>query len=469
MKNNQQVTNTGKIDWILLSLYLALVSIGWVMIYAVSYDNNTTESWLNLNYAAGRQLLFIGISFFLLFFIMVFDPKIWRTFAYGFYAIGIALLILVLFFGKEINGQQAWFSLGLFSFQPAEIAKFGTCLGLANLLSDFKMKLSNPRMAAIAIGLIMLPAFLIMLQPDAGSALVFLSFFILLYREGMNATLYTAVLSFVGLFIFSLLFGFELTYLVILSAALCIFVYQFPNRAYYLLSILLLSIGGIIAIKADNAQEILMAMTALLLVLGTVLWVRKKVQFVLFILSFTLLTSLTSFFSTFAFENFLEPHQQERINVWLHPERCDPRGSLYNVLQSKMAIGSGGLTGKGFLNGTLTKLNYVPEQTTDFIFCTVGEEHGFIGTFTVIGLFMVLLLRLTIVAERQRLNFSRNYIWGVNGILFMHILINIGMTMGLVPIIGIPLPLVSYGGSSLMGFTILLGVAIKLDSLRYKD
>ena len=196
------------------------------------------------------------------------------------------------------------------------------------------------------------------------------------------------------------------------------------------------------------------------------------VAFLLFMLFFILplmmIGSLTSFFSNYAF-NILEPHQQERINVWLHPDRCDPRGSLYNVLQSKMAIGSGGLAGKGFLNGTLTKLNYVPEQATDFIFCTVGEEHGFIGTFTVIGLYLFLLIRLTLVAERQKLNFSRNYIWGVAGILFFHFLINIGMTMGLVPIIGIPLPLVSYGGSSLIGFTVLLGVVIKLDSVRQKE
>jgi len=168
------------------------------------------------------------------------------------------------------------------------------------------------------------------------------------------------------------------------------------------------------------------------------------------------------------FQNVLEKHQQERINVWLHPERCDPRGALYNVLQSKMAIGSGQLTGKGFMAGTMTKLNYVPAQVTDFIFCTIGEEHGFIGAFAVIGLYLFLILRLTLLAERQRLNFSRNYIWGVAGILFFHFIINIGMTMGLIPIIGIPLPFLSYGGSSLLGFTVLIGVALKLDSSRVR-
>ena len=269
-------------------------------------------------------------------------------------------------------------------------------------------------------------------------------------------------------FILSLLFGFDITFLFILTAPLAVFVYQLPNRNYYLMAVGLLCVGGYIAVNSGNAKEILIAMSILVLILAIMLWRLKKFQLLFFILPLMIIGSLTSFFSNYAF-NILEPHQQERINVWLHPDRCDPRGSLYNVLQSKMAIGSGGLAGKGFLNGTLTKLNYVPEQATDFIFCTVGEEHGFIGTFTVIGLYLFLLIRLTLVAERQKLNFSRNYIWGVSGILFFHFLINIGMTMGLVPIIGIPLPLVSYGGSSLIGFTVLLGVVIKLDSVRQKE
>ncbi len=468
MNKKQHISETGKVDWMLLSLYLALVSIGWVMIYAVSYDNNVSNNFFSIDYNAGRQLIWIGISFFILFFVLAFDSKIWRTFSYGFYAIGIVLLILVLFVGKEINGQKAWFSLGFFAFQPAEIAKLGTCLALANLLSDYKMKLNERKSALVAIGLIFLPPFLIMFQPDAGSALVFLSFFILLYREGLNASIYAVVLSFAALFILSLLFGFDITYLFILTAALAIFVYQLPNRNYYLMAVGLLCIGGFIAVNSGNAQEILVAMSVLVLIMAIILWSLKKVQLLFLFMPMILIASLTSFFSNYVF-NILEPHQQERINVWLHPDRCDPRGSLYNVLQSKMAIGSGGLDGKGFLNGTLTKLNYVPEQATDFIFCTVGEEHGFIGAFTVIGLYLFLLMRLTLVAERQKLNFSRNFIWGVAGILFFHFLVNIGMTMGLVPIIGIPLPLVSYGGSSLIGFTILLGVVIKMDSIRQKE
>lgn len=469
MNKKQQISESGKVDWILLSLYLALVSVGWVMIYAVSYDNNASGNLLSLDYNAGRQLIFIGISFFVLFFVLAFDSKIWRTFSYGFYGIGILLLILVLFAGKEINGQKAWFGIGnIFTFQPAEIAKLGTCLALANLLSDYKMKLTENRSALVAIGLVMLPPLLIMFQPDAGSALVFFSFFILMYREGLNSTLYAIVLSFAALFVLSLLFGFDMTYLLILTAAIAIFVYQLPNRNYYLMAVALLGIGGFIAVNSGNAKEILIAMTGVLLILGAFMLRLKKVQIIYVVFPVVVIASLTSFFSNFVF-NILEPHQQERINVWLHPERCDPRGSLYNVLQSKMAIGSGGLSGKGFMNGTLTKLNYVPEQATDFIFCTVGEEHGFIGTFTVIGLYLFLLVRLSLVAERQKLNFSRNYIWGVAGILFFHFLINIGMTMGLVPIIGIPLPLVSYGGSSLIGFTVLIGVVIKLDSIRQKE
>jgi rod shape determining protein RodA len=337
--------------------------------------------------------------------------------------------------------------------------------GIANLLSDYKMKLTDTKAAMVAVAMVMLPPLLIMFQPDAGSALVFFSFFILLYREGLNPTLYVIVLSFAALFIISLLFGFDLTYFIILIAVLGIFAYQLPNKLYYMVTVGLIGIGGFIAVNSGNAKEILIALTVLVFVLALILLWRKKLQLVFIVSSLFVIASMASFFSNFVF-NILEPHQQERINVWLHPERCDPRGSLYNVLQSKMAIGSGGLAGKGFLNGTLTKLNYVPEQTTDFIFCTVGEEHGFVGTFAVIAIYLFLILRLTIVAERQKLNFARNYIWGVAGILFFHFMINVGMTMGLVPIIGIPLPFVSYGGSSLIGFTVLLGVVIKLDSVR---
>ncbi|MCO6460918.1 MAG: rod shape-determining protein RodA [Saprospiraceae bacterium] len=468
MVKSQSHKEAGKVDWVLISIYFALVSIGWFMIYAVSHDNNPSNLILSLDYNAGRQLVWIGVSLFVLFFVLAFDEKFWRTFAYGFYGIGIVLLILVLFFGKVINGQKAWFGIGMFTFQPAEIAKFGTCLALANLLSDYKIKLTDNRSALVATAMVLFPPLLIMFQPDAGSALVFFSFFILMYREGLNSTIYIIVLSFAALFITSLLFGFDLTYFFILITGLGILAYQLPNRLYYMITVALTGIGGFIAVNSGSSKEILIALTLILLVLAAVLVFRKKMQFVFIISSLIVIATMTSFFSNFVF-NILEPHQQERINVWLHPERCDPRGSLYNVLQSKMAIGSGGLAGKGFLNGTLTKLNYVPEQTTDFIFCTVGEEHGFIGTFTVIGIYLFLLIRLSIVAERQKLSFARNYIWGVAGILFFHFLINIGMTMGLVPIIGIPLPFVSYGGSSLIGFTILLGVVIKLDSVREKD
>ncbi|MBP9133244.1 MAG: rod shape-determining protein RodA [Saprospiraceae bacterium] len=468
MSRSKNHSKASKFDWLLISIYFALISIGWFMIYAVSHDNNPSEFILSLDYNAGRQLVWICISLFISFFVLAFDDKIWRAFSYGFYAIGIVLLILVLFLGKVINGQKAWFGIGMFTFQPSEIAKFGTSLALANLLSDYKMKLTDTKAAMVAVAMVMLPPLLIMFQPDAGSALVFFSFFILLYREGLNPTLYVIVLSFAALFIISLLFGFDLTYFIILIAVLSIFAYQLPNKLYYMVTVGLIGIGGFIAVNSGNAKEILIALTVLVFVLALILLWRKKLQLVFIVSSLFVIASMASFFSNFVF-NILEPHQQERINVWLHPERCDPRGSLYNVLQSKMAIGSGGLAGKGFLNGTLTKLNYVPEQTTDFIFCTVGEEHGFVGTFAVIAIYLFLILRLTIVAERQKLNFARNYIWGVAGILFFHFMINVGMTMGLVPIIGIPLPFVSYGGSSLIGFTVLLGVVIKLDSVRERD
>lgn len=467
--NKYESVEKGKIDWISLSIYLALVTIGWFMIYTVNYDPKNGSLGISISTNPGKQLIFIGIAFFLLFFIMVFNSKVWRTFANGFYIGGILLLILVLFFGKVINGQRAWFDLGIFSFQPAELAKIGTALALSDLLSDYKIKLADPKSAAIAIALVMIPPFLIMFQPDAGSGLVFLSFFIVMYREGLSPTLYVIALSFIALFICSLAFGFEITLLLILSLAAFALSYQLNirNWMYAVLSVIVIaSVYG--ATKGfDIAATITLGVITLSLLLITLF--KKKTQFTLFMLLLILLSTSLSFGSEFVFKNVLEPHQQERINVWLHPERCDPRGSLYNVLQSKMAIGSGQLTGKGFLEGTLTKLNYVPEQSTDFIFCTIGEEHGFIGAFIVMSLFLFLILRLTILAERQRLRFARNYMWCVAGIFFFHYIINIGMTMGLIPIIGIPLPFLSYGGSSLIGFTILLGIALKLDSHRVRN
>ncbi|HQW12631.1 MAG TPA: rod shape-determining protein RodA [Saprospiraceae bacterium] len=458
----------GKIDWIILSIYLALVTIGWFMIYAVSYNPVTKPPLVSMEYNAGRQLIFIALSFFVLFFILVSNSKVWRTFSNGFYILGLVLLILVIFFGKVINGQRAWFSMGFFSFQPAEIAKFGTSLALADLLSNYKIKLSEPRSAMIAISMVMIPPVLIMFQPDAGSALVFFSFFIVMFREGLNPNLYVIALSFIGLFISSLYFGFQYTLFLILFMASTAFALQIKQRGWTILALIILFAAGIYGIHEGLVNYVLIGGGVITLGLIVFNYVIKKYQLVLFVLPLILLSSLLSWGSEFVFQNVLEKHQQERINVWLHPERCDPRGALYNVLQSKMAIGSGQLTGKGFMAGTMTKLNYVPAQVTDFIFCTIGEEHGFIGAFAVIGLYLFLILRLTLLAERQRLNFSRNYIWGVAGILFFHFIINIGMTMGLIPIIGIPLPFLSYGGSSLLGFTVLIGVALKLDSSRVR-
>lgn len=458
----------GKVDWVVLSVYLALVTIGWFMIYAVNYDPKSSLEGLSIKNNAARQLIFIGISLFLLFFILVFNSKIWRTFANGFYITGLILLILVIFFGKVVNGQRAWFDLGIMSFQPAEIAKFGTALGLANLLSDYKIKLSETRSILIVISMILLPPILIMFQPDAGSALVFFSFFILLYREGLNPNFYLVGLSLAGLFISALYFGFLPTLFIILFLTAGVLAAQTTFRKWLIPVLIVLFAAGIAGFNYGYSTAVLLSIGLIVTALITLQLLNKKLQLVLFMLGLVALSSGLAFGSDFVFTKVLQPHQQERINVWLHPERCDPRGSLYNVLQSKMAIGSGQLSGKGFLGGTLTKLNYVPEQSTDFIFCTVGEEHGFIGVFIVLGLFLILILRLSLLAERQRLNFSRNYIWGVTGILFFHFIINIGMTLGLLPIIGIPLPFISYGGSSLIGFTILISVVLRLDSSRVR-
>ena len=342
---------------------------------------------------------------------------------------------------------------------------------MASYLSSYGAKLREPQ-ALITISLIfMVPVGLILLQPDAGSALVFLSFLIVLFREGLSPNYFIIGGIVTVLFLLGLVFNTQAVILGLVLFLMLILAFNFQARAYWVGGVLALCGGVYWASLQENESWLIYALGVSLLafmVLGYLLWRNRKAR--IFRLSFLTLVlgSGIAFAANYGFNNVLKPHQQDRINVWLQPQKCDPRGSLYNVIQSKMAISSGGFKGKGFLKGTMTKFNFVPEQSTDFIFCTVGEEQGFIGTFGIVVLFLLLLIRITILAERQRNNFARLYAYCVAGILFVHFFINIAMTMGLMPIIGIPLPFISKGGSSLVVFTIMLAVLLKLDSNRYR-
>jgi rod shape determining protein RodA len=462
----------GKIDTVLLSLYLALVGIGWLMIYAVGYKQGYTEDFneFMIKTVVGKQTMFIAISILLILIIFSIDAKFWRVFAYPIYGFGLVLLVLVLIFGKEINGAKAWFSFGGFGFQPAEVAKLGTCLVLSSYLSSPSTSLRDSQATLTILGLLALPMCLIMLQPDAGSMLVFLSFSIMMYREGLSGIPFLIAFAVLTVFILALLFEQSpnevVMYLMMLSSLIFAFNIAEKQRIWLTATIVLIITSAYFFFNTQ--QDIALFLMLIAVLIYIVIHSRRgRFRMVILTAGALLLSSIVVYSTSFAFKNILKKHQQDRIDVWLRPDRVDPHGAAYNLNNSKLAIGSGGFQGKGYLDGTLTKLNFVPEQQTDFIFCTIGEEQGFIGVFAVLAIFVLFLIRIVQVAERQKLNFVRLYAYGLAGIYFFHFFINIGMTMGLVPVIGIPLPFISGGGSSLLGFTAMLAILLKLDSHRY--
>ena len=403
----------------------------------------------------------MGISFI--------EWKFWRTFSYVFYALSIFSLIAVLIIGKKVSGATSWFSIGGFSLQPSEFAKFATCLAMASFLSSYNANLKIFKSQLIAFGLITIPIILILLQPDAGSAIVFTSFLILFYRLGLSENFYIVFLTLTTLFIIALIYDPYYVILGFMMTGTGIFIYNLKNeKRIWIIGFTLMIIGTIAGLYFFPLfyQEIFVFNFVIIPILSFVLWRNGRKEIVKLLLPLIIFGGTFAYGANFAFNNILKPHQQSRINVWLSPSKA-PSDAIYNLRQSKLTIGSGELSGKGFLQGTRTKLDFVPEQSTDFIFCTVGEEQGFVGVFGIIVLYLLFLYRITVIAERQRSDFSRNYAYGVAGILFFHFFINIGMTMGLVMIIGIPLPFISYGGSSLLAFSLMIGVLLKLDSNRY--
>lgn len=462
---NNAGIDAGGIDRVTLSLYLILVILGWLMIYSAEYNPDTTLPFLDLYH--GKQTLYIGISLVFATVILLFDSRFFKTFAYAIYGLTIIGLIITLFVAREINGSRSWIQIGGFGLQMAEFAKMGTALAIASYLGGYEVSLKHDRTRAIALGIILIPIALVLMQGDLGSTLVFSSFFLMLYREGFPAWIYILGIVVAVLSIFALVFPLEsvLMFLVMVAGGLLIDQVK-TNKNRILIAWILLSIGAF----ALWWYGYLIA-AVVLLGLGFVsilalLFINKKNSFITIVIIGLIVGSIYTSAVNLIFYNVLKRHQQERILVWLKPSTQDPRGTLYNVNQSKRAIGSGGLVGKGFLNGTVTKLGHVPEEHTDFIFCTVGEEQGFIGSTGLVILYLMLMLRVVYIGERQRSKFTRIYAYSVAGIFFFHFTVNVGMTMGLVPIIGIPLPFLSYGGSSMIAFTILLFILIKLDSAR---
>ena len=462
-------TTSKTFDWLTFVLYLSLVAIGALMIYAAEYNPDDsgiyTFSW---NSSIGKQFIWTGVSLLAFITVYIMDVKIWANFAYPIYFITLVLLVLVLLLGVEIKGSTSWFNIAGFSFQPAEFAKIGTALGLASYLSYHKTQLKKRKHILISLSIFLVPAFLILLQPDAGSALIFFSFIIIMFREGLSPYFYIAMAFLSALFIGSLLLPIYSVFLILLMIANTVLYTMLKTKNLAVLILLsLVILASILALFTGLSMELLVVNALLAIAFGgTIIRRGRFVPFTIIVPALILLGGL-AYSSQYVFENVLEPHQQNRINDWLRPHLSDPQGTIYNVRQSKLAIVSGGFKGKGFLQGTLTKLDYVPEQSTDFIFSTIGEEQGLVGAFGIILIFLILLLRLTILAERSRHAFSRVYIYSVAGIIFFHFFINIGMSMGIVPVIGIPLPFISKGGTSLLAFSIMLAIVLKQDNKRY--
>lgn len=418
---NERNSIIGKIDWVLVAIYFALVLIGWFSIFSAKYDE-MHPSIFDLSQVYGKQLIWIGAALLVGFVILLIDAKFFNAFSLWIYIIVLVSLFMVLVYGKATKGATSWIDLGGgIKFQPSEFAKMATALALAGYLGRLDTDLQKRKNQIVAITLILIPMALVLLQNDTGSAIVFVSFILVLYREGLPGAGWVMVagVTAILLFVFTLVWSQKTMYIILGSLTLLAVIYYLVTK-------------------------------------------KKGIAKMLAVFAFMF---VFVFSVDYAFNKVLQEHQRNRILVLLG-QLDDPKGVGYNVHQSKIAIGSGGFAGKGFLQGTQTKYDFVPEQHTDFIFCTVGEEGGFLGTLVVVLLYVALLVRIILLAERQRSTFSRVYGYCIAGIFFVHFAINIGMTIGLVPVIGIPLPFLSYGGSSMLAFTIMLAIFVKQDANR---
>ncbi len=460
-----------EIDWTTIMLYFVLVIFGWMNIFASSYNEQFT-SIFNIHTNYGDQLLWILVSVLLIIALFAIDYRFFHFFTWAFYGLSILMLIAVLAIGVVVNNSQSWIRIFGFNLQPSEFVKIGTALAIARFLSGYNVRLWTWKSMGILMLIIGAPVGLILLQPDVGTAMVFSCFILLMYREGMPGWILAITLFITVLFLMTLLLP-PATVLIILLimafGAFAVFNHKIRDSitgllifgaCFFLLHKILPHFG----VKENLYYELLGAAVVSAGIFMIIALAKKLRGVVLIII---LLFGFIGFTYTvdYVFHEILKPHQQTRVNILLGKE-TDIKNVGYNLNQSKIAIGSGGFFGKGYLKGTQTKLDFVPEQSTDFIFCTVGEEWGFFGTTIAILLYLGLLIRVIFLAERQRSQFARIYGYGVASILFFHFAVNISMTIGLFPVIGIPLPLFSYGGSSMLAFTLLLFILIRLDSVR---
>ncbi|MGD0342086.1 MAG: rod shape-determining protein RodA [Bacteroidales bacterium] len=469
MKNNVLIWRG--IDKTTVLIFLLMIIMGWFNIYAAVYNDEHKEIF-DFSQRYGKQFIWVMATLVLAVFIMIIDSRFYLFFAWFVYFITMLLLMLVLVFGKDINGARSWFEFGPVSLQPSEFAKFGTALALASYLNNRRNDLTKLKVIMPAVAIILFPAILTALQPDLGSTIVFFSFFIVLFREGMSPFIFISGVLMVLLFFLTLLIN--NLYLELALIAIAFLLVWFTTRKWKLWLtglLIILFTGGILYtlnyfVIKSLGNETILVITLLVAGVAYAYYFYTKKAIPLLVIYLFLTGSILYINSVdFTFNHLLKPHQQERIEILLGFE-TNTHGTGYNVNQSIISVGSGGFRGKGFLRGTQTKFKFVPAQSTDFIFCTIGEEWGFIGSLVVIGLYVFLIIRLIILAERQRSNFSRIYGYGAACVLFVHFFINIGMAIGLVPVIGIPLPFFSYGGSSLWGFTLLLFIFLRFDAGR---
>ncbi|MBQ9356932.1 MAG: rod shape-determining protein RodA [Prevotella sp.] len=474
------------IDYWTILIYMALLTMGWISVCGASYDYGSDTDLLSLSTRSGMQIVWIGTSLLLGIVLLTLNDEYYEMFAYVIFGLLLLLLFATIFNPHSIKGSRSWLVLGPLRLQPAEFAKFATALALAKFMSRRDYDIQRWRDFAETVGIIMLPMLFIVMQRETGSALVYLSFFLVLYREGMTGSILFTAVAMVFYFVVGIRYSEPLLFdtpthigrfvvLLAIQVFATIMVGIYTKRWQQSLTALAACVGLTLACLLFSLYVIpfniyWVQLASCVLLIAWLLWQAYSSQMreYLWIGLFTIGSVLFFHGADYALNNVLEKHQRTRINVLLGLEE-DLRGAGYNVHQSEIAIGSGGLEGKGFLNGTQTKLKYVPEQDTDFIFCTVGEEEGFLGAAGVLLLFLALILRLIHLAERQPTTFARVYGYCVLSVFLFHVFINVGMVLGLTPVIGIPLPFFSYGGSSLWGFTFLLFIFLALDARRNKE
>lgn len=484
--NIQRAASGGSIlrslDWITIALYLTLVIFGWISVCGATYTFGETDIF-SFSSRSGMQIIWIGTSLCLAFVILMLSDNMYDTFAYAIYIALLILLFATIFNPHEIKGSRSWIVLGPLRMQPAEFGKFATALAVSKFMSSYNFNMNRWDDFLKACGIIILPMLLIVAQKETGSALVFSAFFLMLFREGMSGAFLFTAFAMVLYFVIGIRFAeptifdtptsighFTVLLMVQIFTSALLSAYGKTRQYAKIVFFLSLSITIIAFIFSEFVIPFDIMWIQLGMTIATILFLifvafRERFINYFFVAMFTL-GSISFFFSAdYVLNNVMQPHQRVRINVLLGLEE-DLAGAGYNVHQSEIAIGSGGLEGKGFLNGTQTKLKYVPEQDTDFIFCTVGEEEGFLGCTSVLVLFLALILRLLHLAEKQTLKFARTYGYCVLSVFLFHVTINVGMVLGLTPVIGIPLPFFSYGGSSLWSFTILLFIFLRFDARR---